>query len=128
LANKIGSYTAYLTAKFCYLKDEVHFARELEELNKSVERHIIRSSLNFKEDTQLYLLVCDLISAPDVDVQRKQRVLDHVLAKERASGTIGHITASTATELARLVGFVDWYGVRLRHTLARRQLRGAREY
>jgi hypothetical protein len=128
LAGKTGLYNCYVTAKFCYLKDRAHFSSELNRLNSTTERYILRSTSDPKVDTELYLLFCDLISAPDVDVAQRQRVIDHVLRKDQTAGRIGAISADAAGELSRLIGFVDWNGARLRHTLVRRQLRSAREY
>ena len=79
-------------------------------------------------DTSVYLLFCDIISSPDLDVSKKKELLDLVLSEDITAGRIGGATDDVAGELTRLIGFVDWTGVRLHHTLVRRQLRKGREY
>jgi hypothetical protein len=69
-----------------------------------------------------------MISCPDLDIDRKKGLLDLALAEDISAGRIGRATDDVVGELTRLIGFVDWSGVRLHHTLVRRQLRKGREY
>ena len=128
LSQMPGNYRAYVTSKFCMLKAQPHFARALSAANEAAIDYITKHRDDIWVDTECYLLTCDFVSSPDVDVGLKQGLLDIILETDRDMGRVGLITAVSVAELARLVGFVDWTGVRLHHTLVRRQLRGGREY
>lgn len=122
------SYIAYITLKFCYLKDSAFYGVQLDELNSEYIEVIRQEYSKLPVDTSLYLLFCDMISCPDLDIDRKKGLLDLALAEDIAAGRIGRATDDVVGELTRLIGFVDWSGIRLHHTLVRRQLRKGREY
>jgi hypothetical protein len=122
------SYFNYICLKFCYLKDQPHFQRELDSLNHRAIEHVLKYKDSLRTDSELYLLFCDIVSAPDVSLDDKKRILDEALSKEIASRKIPASTEKVVEQLSSLVGFVDWTGARLHHTLARRQLRSNREY
>lgn len=128
LAGRTGDYRAYITAKFCMLRDSTHFALVLAELNNRTERWLETRTAQLMIETETYLLFCDMLSSPDLDIHRKTALLNLALQPDSAAGRIGLVTSQATLEIAKLIGFVDWAGVRLRHTLVRRQLRSGREY
>lgn len=128
LAGRTGDYRAYITAKFCMLRDDAHFAPVLGQLNSRTETWLAGRIDQLMVETETYLLFCDMLSSPDLDTQRKADLLNSALLPASAAGKIGTVTALATAEIAKLIGFVDWTGVRLRHTLVRRQLRSSREY
>ena len=128
LAKMTGNYRAYITSKFCMLKDAIHFEAALAELNTQTEEWLMSRMSEIKRHTETYLLFCDMMSSPDLPLDRKTALLNAALDPDAKLGKIGVVTQVATTEVAKLIGFVDWTGVRLRHTLVRRQLRSSREY
>jgi len=128
LANESGKYRSYITAKFCMLKDPSYYNAWLGDLNDRTEIWLNGKMALLKRDAETYLLFCDMLSSPDLTLARKAALLNAALAPAARLGKIGAVTLSATAEVGRLIGFVDWTGVRLRHTLIRRQLRSSREY
>lgn len=107
------SYFGYIAQKFCYLKDPGSFQAALASLNAAVlarlnQRHHARSS----ED---YLLLCDYLSAPDVNEAEKRKLFDSLFG--------GTVSKATMADVAKFIGFVDWSGMSIEHILRRKELR-----
>lgn len=128
LANTRGDYRAYITAKFCMLRDKEFYSDQLKLLNDLTKSFLCENVKNFRTHTETYLIFCDYISAPDISNLEKSTLIDLALAEEAKVGKIGPISEIATIELSKLLAFVDWSGVRLQHTLRRRQLRAGREY
>jgi Reverse transcriptase (RNA-dependent DNA polymerase) len=108
------TYFKYISLKFCLLKDNVFFASQLEELNKKalateLDRNLIR------QNSESFHLFCDLLSAPDLSTAQKRDLYKKIFG--------GNPSNATLDEVAKVIGFVDWNGVAIEHTLRRRQLR-----
>ncbi|MBW6530746.1 RNA-directed DNA polymerase [Sphingomonas sp. RRHST34] len=128
LAHHKTAYFDYVALKFCYLKDSEFFAVELHALNAKVRNFIHDNIDNLRVDTETYLLFCDYVSSPDVAVSSKIRLVNEALSMHRMSAHLPPISDHVIAQLTRFIGFTDWTGARLHHTLARRQLRASREY
>lgn len=110
------SYFAFITLKFCYLKDQLRFSPELANLNALVEERITRPDVDFLRDTEDFLLLNDWISSPDLSPQAKRDVLNGIFGAE--------VFGQAATlELGNWAGFVDWTGLSVYHLLAKKELR-----
>lgn len=108
------TYFKYISLKFCFLKENVFFASRLQELNKKalatkLDRNLIR------QDSESFHLFCDLLSAPDLSTVQKRDLYKKIFG--------GNPSNATLDEVAKVIGFVDWNGVAIEHTLRRRQLR-----
>jgi hypothetical protein len=110
------SYFAFISLKFCYLKDQLRFAPELTTLNSLVETRITNPDVDFLRDTEEFLLLCDWISSPDLTPKAKCDVLNRIFGTE--------VFGQAATlELGKWAGFVDWSGLSVYHLLAKKELR-----
>ncbi len=110
------SYFAFITLKFCYLKDQLRFAPDLAALNALVETRITSPDVDFLRDTEDFLLLNDWISSPDLTPQTKRDVLNRIFGAE--------VFGQAATqELENWAGFVDWSGLSVYHLLAKKELR-----
>ncbi|MBK9238940.1 MAG: RNA-directed DNA polymerase [Acidobacteria bacterium] len=113
-AQKRPTYFAYVTAKFCLLKDRAANQRYLDDLNRNAIDKVADGHRLF-EDADRYLLFCDLVSSPDLSHRLRRDLVVAVLK--------GNPSNESCSRLADLVGFVDWSGTQIEHTLERRQLR-----
>jgi hypothetical protein len=110
------TYFRYVTAKVCMLRGESGaFEAQLKELNDGVERRLLGAKGLVDVDSEIYLLLCDFISAPDIDEARKRGLFNALLG--------GTLSKEVMANLIPRVGFVDWAGVNVEHLLKRRQLR-----
>lgn len=121
-------YFDYVALKFCYLKNDAFFSKELRALNDRATGHAVNHIKDLVFDAETHLLFCDIISAPDVSLCDKKSLLDLAFDKQIRDGRMLPTSDEVAEQLAQFIGFTDWTGARLHHTLARRQLRATREY
>src|SRR3546814_3248088 len=75
-SNERISYFAFITLKFCYLRDAPRFTSELTAINDLVEARITDPSVDFMRDTEEFLLLNEWISSPDLSETKKRDVLD----------------------------------------------------
>tara|TARA_R110002049_G_scaffold130568_1_gene288978 strand:- start:285 stop:2216 length:1932 start_codon:yes stop_codon:yes gene_type:complete len=115
LATKPTRYFTYITCKFCFLKDRSLFAEELKTLNKAVAERIVENIHLVRVDSELYLLLCDYLSAPDISNTDKMNLFDKVFG--------GTSSKKIAEQIGKHAGFVDWDGVRIEHLLRRKTLK-----
>lgn len=114
LLNGRISYFRYISLKFCFLSNSANFTKELADLNNKVHALIIDGE-DPRQSSEHYLLLCDYISSPDVDEKEKRKVFDRHFG--------GTISTKAMAGLVPLIGFVDWRGVNVDHTLKRKELR-----
>jgi len=110
------SYFDYVTAKFCLLKDKVRHAQRLQDLNTKVASQIQADADIAGRDSEVFLLMSDYLSAPDISDGEKRVVLKRLIGGDNHSG-------AAIAEASRHLGFVDWSGVRIQYLLARKELR-----
>lgn len=108
------TYFSYITAKFCFLKDPVQYKDALGALNARVTAHLVDGAEIF-ERADDYLLLCDYLSAPDVDDGQKRNVFVKAVGGTPSKADMKAISSH--------VGFVDWQGVSVKHLLKRKTLR-----
>jgi len=110
------SYFAFITLKFCYLRDPESFAVDLDNINALVEARISAPSVDFSRDSEEFLLLNEWISSPDLEPSKKRDVLNKIFGAE--------VFGRDATQnLGQWVGFVDWTGLSVYHLLAKKELR-----
>jgi len=115
LASPRITYFSYITAKFCYLKDSTAFSIQLSLLNSRVRKFVDDNHKDFLTNTELYLFICDYLSAPDVPVGDKRTLVILLCG--------GQPSKALTSVLVKHLGFADWTGVRIEHVLARKELR-----
>src|SRR3546814_14189114 len=64
-ANERISYFAFITLKFCYLRDAPRFTSELTAINDLVEARITDPSVDFMRDTEEFLLLNEWIRSEE---------------------------------------------------------------
>lgn len=108
-------YFGFITAKFCMRKDEAHFATQLQKLNATAVSRVKQGGAKgVSTESELFLLLADLLSSPDLSASDKLALLKAV--------TKGSPSKAVAESLGRCVGFADWDGLKIDHTLARKEL------
>ncbi|HVI30671.1 antiviral reverse transcriptase Drt3b [Phenylobacterium sp.] len=107
-------YFAYISAKFCLLKDKLAHRVSLDTLNAKVDGYL-RERGNPKLISNDFLLLSDVLSSPDIDVSMKRRLFEDVVGGRPSRAAIASIVPH--------VGFVDWDGLSVRHLLKRKTLR-----
>lgn len=108
------TYFKYITLKYCYLRDPIYFASSLAQLNQRAES-LLESLGAVKLKSELFHLLCDYLSAPDVEVARKRAVFVKLYG--------GSPSNAALVKLGESVGFADWTGMWIEHSLKRRQMR-----
>lgn len=108
------SYFRYIAAKFCMLND-ARYKTQLAELNKKAMQFIGDGLSKIKLESEAYLMFCDLLSAPDISIRDKA-----IIFKDRFGGNRSHDLLKSVFDV---IGFVDWTGVAIQHTLERKALR-----
>jgi len=83
-------------------------------LNQEVEFYLLAAP-DWKVSSEDYLLFCDFMSSPDIEVARKQAVFKKLVG--------GAISNAGISEIASHIGFVDWSGLSIKHLLKRKTLR-----
>lgn len=109
-------YFSYITCKFCYLKvaDRKAFVRRL---NDAVKKKILAAPNEVGRDSELFLFFCEYVGAADVGLADKRQVLQAVVG--------GNPSNATVAALSSYLGFSDMDGLRIEHSLKRKELRPA---
>ncbi|NYT24489.1 RNA-directed DNA polymerase [Alcaligenaceae bacterium] len=114
LSEKPLTYFVYISLNFCYLTDVDRFCAQIDNLNERV-RFMLSDAADVFKYSERYLILCDYLSSPAVSNKDKRAVFDMLFG--------GTISKSTMDSLGRYVGFVDWDGFQVNHTLRRKELR-----
>lgn len=110
------TYFRYITAKACMMKADGNlYADRLSGLNAGVEVKVLEAKDAIYLDAERYLMLCDFLSAPDLDEARKRALFNGLFG--------GSIPKEAMANLSSRVGFVDWHGVNVEHLLRRKELR-----
>lgn len=108
------SYFKYITLKYCYLSDPAKFENQLLSLNTDAA-----SKLTNKDDvmrnSELFHLLCDFLGAPDVPLKDRRTVYERLWRDQPSSAALD--------KLREAIGFTDWSGTCIEHSLKRRQMR-----
>ncbi|WP_084440737.1 antiviral reverse transcriptase Drt3b [Acetobacter nitrogenifigens] len=108
------SYFRYIAAKFCMLND-ARYETQLAELNRKAMQFIGDGLSRIKLEAEAYLIFCDILSAPDISIREKAKIF-----KDRFGGNPSNDLLKSVFDT---IGFVDWTGVAIQHTLERKALR-----
>lgn len=109
------TYFGFITARFCLVRGS-GYASALSQLETAVELRLSTLSRHdVASDSESYLLLCDFLSAGDIDESRRRSVFDAIFG--------GALSKNDMLILSRYIGFVDWSGERVRHLLERKELR-----
>lgn len=108
------SYFKYITLKYCYLRDRLKFKDQLENLNQNAAS-LITNLDEIKQKSELFLLLCDFLGAPDVPTATKRTVYSKVYGGTPSNAALEKLSDS--------IGFTDWTGMSIEHSLKRRQMR-----
>lgn len=108
------TYFKYITIKYCLLSDAAKFSSGLNLLNKSATE-MLELYESIATNSECFHLFCDHLSAPDIDASERLRLFKRFLGGNPAKADI--------VELCKYIGFADWSGLSIEHTLKRRQLR-----
>lgn len=110
------SYFRYITVKFCTHKEPTSEAL-LATANKKASILIGEGADRIGTDAEAYLTFVDMLSAPDLSKKAKRKIIKNAIG--------GNPTDAVIDEISRALGFVDWEGVSIKHTLERKALRPA---
>lgn len=110
------TYFHYVALKFLMLKDANGFSTQLDDLNAKAVAHVVSKKLDLTTDTEAYLMLCDLMSAPDLTHAAKRNLWRQVISKNPPSNDRLDFVAARC-------GFIDWKGLRMERLLARKKLR-----
>ncbi|PUE50982.1 hypothetical protein B9Z47_04510 [Limnohabitans sp. 2KL-1] len=108
------TYFKYISLKFCFLKDKQFFSSQLQKLNDKALATKFDKNL-IRQNSESFHFFCDILSAPDLSTAQKRDLYKKIFG--------GNPSNATLDEVAKVIGFVDWNGVAIEHTLRRRQLR-----
>ena len=109
------SYFSYITAKFCYLRNDTLFHDEIKQLEQEVKERILARPDAVFSESQSFLMFCDYISDKKIDIKERM-----VLFKLCAPG---ELSKSCFEDVSDRLGFVDWSGISVKHLLRRKELR-----
>lgn len=108
------TYFKYITLKYCYLRDRSKFNVHLDELNRKAEQ-LISEINDVKQRSETFHLLCDFLGAPDIPSATKRAVYVKLYG--------GNPSNAALDKLAEAIGFTDWTGLSIEHSLKRRQMR-----
>lgn len=109
-------YFGFASLKFCMLKSKALYGAELDQINRSAEARLVAGGKSaVMRESEQFLLLCDFLASPDMPVKSKRRVFGDIFG--------GNPSTSSVEGVSKLVGFVDWDGLRIEHLLARKELR-----
>ena len=109
------TYFIYITLKYVFLQDRPQFSVDLANLNSKAIDRVVAGKNDLAIDAELYLLLCDLLSSPDLSNEQKRRLWKEVLPGTPSNQKLKFVAARC--------GFADWEGVRIGHLIARKRLR-----
>jgi len=107
------TYFKYITLKFVFLSDPV-FGPQLNQLNAEAFK-FLDSGPSHTQCSQRFLVLCDLISAPDLELKDKRLIYGKFFG--------GVISNKALEAVAQKIGFVDWTALNVEHILRRKELR-----
>lgn len=108
------TYFKYITLKYCYMRDPAKFKDQLNELNNRVI-DLVSKIEDVKQKSEIFHLLCDFLGAPDVPSAVKRSVYVKLYG--------GNPSVAVFDKLCESIGFTDWSGVSIEHSLKRRQMR-----
>jgi len=108
------TYFKYITLKYCYLRDPAKFKLRLDKLNERAAQ-LISGIDDVRQKSETFHLLCDFLGAPDIPPAVKRSVYVKLYG--------GNPSNAALDKLTETIGFTDWTGVSIEHTLKRRQMR-----
>ncbi len=115
MANAQGlTYFRYITVKFC-CRREVALASLLDMVNRKAVEFVGTGPDRIALDTEAYLIFCDYLSSTDTTLKSKRALIKNTIG--------GNPSDAVLEEIIGVVGFVDWDGTAIQHTLERKALR-----
>jgi Reverse transcriptase (RNA-dependent DNA polymerase) len=108
------TYFKYITLKYCYLSNRLKYKDQLERLNEKAVS-MLHSIDEINRRSELFHLLCDFLGAPDVPIDTKRSVYKGLYG--------GNPSNAALLKLVDSIGFTDWMGVSIEHSLKRRQMR-----
>lgn len=108
------SYFRYITVKFCLWR-EAEYKPLLKELNDKAIAFVGTDIRGISDESEAYLTFVDLISCPDLTEKQKRKLIRDTLG--------GNPPSQIINEISRVLGFVDWSGMTIKHSLERKALR-----
>ncbi|MCJ2135180.1 RNA-directed DNA polymerase [Methylobacterium sp. J-026] len=108
-------YFAYITCKFCLLRNEKMHRAEIDALDAKAKLRIIKDGVDILRDTEEYLFFCEYIG--DEQISKTERLQ---LYTSLFGGNLSH---EDFDNLRRRVGFTDWSGMSVEHLLRKKELR-----
>jgi len=110
------TYFRFSSLKVCCLTDISAFGSQLAVLNQAARLKVLTAGLTgVSQSAEIYLLFSDYLSSPDVPVKDRSSLYSAILGGTPSNAIIN--------EVQRITGFTDWYGLRIEHLLARKELR-----
>lgn len=109
------SYFSYISLKFLMLRDTTRFSADLHTLNLKAISRVRADKARLMIVTESYLLLCDLISAPDLTDAEKRDLWIEVLGGNPSNKKVQFLTTRCS--------FADWKGLRIDHLINRSRLR-----
>ncbi|MEG3084808.1 antiviral reverse transcriptase Drt3b [Sphingomonas sp. PB2P12] len=108
------SYFRFITVKFC-CRNDPSFTSHLETVNRKASEYLISDKTKITAESQSYLIFCDYLSSPDTTLKQKRALIRETIG--------GNPPDTVLEEVVGVVGFVDWEGTAIQHTLERKALR-----
>ena len=108
------TYFKYITLKYCYLCNPLKYKDQLEKLNIKAAS-LIGNVDEIKQKSELFHLLCDFLGAPDVSIATKRSIYKGLYG--------GNPSKKALEKLTEAIGFADWSGTSIEHSLKRRQMR-----
>lgn len=108
------TYFKYITLKYCYLHNSAKYKSQLEVLNLKAAS-LIEDINEIRGKSELFHLMCDFLGAPDVSIPMKRKVYTRLYGGDPSNAAL--------ERLADSIGFSDWTGASIEHSLKRRQMR-----
>lgn len=116
IAERTISYFDFVSVKFCLLKNPAVYADKISRVNAMAASQIQANLSQIGKQSESFLLCCDYLSSPDISYAEKRAILSKILGGNGPS-------KAAVQEVSEHIGFVDWGGLRIRHMLARKELR-----
>lgn len=108
------TYFKYITLKYCYLRDPTKFKVHLNDLNARAAK-LISEPNDVKQRSEIFHLLCDFLGSPDVPSAVKRAAYVKLYG--------GNPSNAALDKLTEAIGFTDWSGLSIEHSLKRRQMR-----
>lgn len=108
------TYFQYIVVKFC-CRREPALESLLNVVNQKAIDLIGKGSDKIALDAEAYLIFCDYLSSTDTTLKAKRALIKNTIG--------GNPSDTILEEVIKAVGFVDWDGTAIQHTLERKALR-----